>query len=378
MNFETLRGGILFLIRWVVHYPIVLGMYHLIGWTRAPFLMNRELQDKPGILVSNYGNAFFDELIGLMLAPVWPFSFVKDSLCSFPVLNVFYRFFRCLPIVRKNSRRYSADERVERNERMLEKAAQHLRRGHWMMVFPEEQPSHVSRIRTPLRPGVAHVALRAEDAAGWQLGLHLYVYGTNYENKLVTRSRIYFRWAEPIRVADYKALYERNPQEAENALMQDIEARLHEVVLEAESPETIEWAYQKAFQENANGFVGVQNVLSRVSEAPGQWQQEINESGLQRWKKFESIHHESPFFQAIGLFFMGIGTVLNWPFRMLGRWCAQDPAEDMVYRFFLWLVVLVLGFYAFSWRWVQFQFLCTWLVMMGWLWAWRRGLIKYP
>src|SRR5437016_6335048 len=90
---ETLRGAILMLVRWLVDYPIVFCTYRLKNFTRAPFLMQPELQDKPGILVSNYGNFFFDDMIGAMVGPVWPYNFVRDSIYRLPLVGLVLRFF---------------------------------------------------------------------------------------------------------------------------------------------------------------------------------------------------------------------------------------------------------------------------------------------
>ncbi len=69
---ETLRGGVLFMIRWVLFYPVVFGTYFVRNWTRSPFNLQPELHEKPGILVSNYGNFAFDDLLGMSLPPVAP------------------------------------------------------------------------------------------------------------------------------------------------------------------------------------------------------------------------------------------------------------------------------------------------------------------
>ena len=50
------------------------------GACQASCLMQPELQDKPGILVSNYGNFFFDDMIGAMVGPVW--SRIADESSS--------------------------------------------------------------------------------------------------------------------------------------------------------------------------------------------------------------------------------------------------------------------------------------------------------
>lgn len=369
MILETLRGGFLLLFRWLVQYPIVFGTYRLINLTRAPFNMQPGLVEKPGILVSNYGNYFFDDIISSMVGPVWPFAFVRDSIHRLPVAKQVLSFFRNLPIVRSHDGRYDAEGRRQRNEQSFAKAADLLRRGHWLAAFPETRPGHRSRLLKPLKPGVAHVALRAEAAAGWTLGLRIYVFGTNYECKFMGRSRIYFRWASPLEVARYKALYEKNPLEAETTLMREVENSLQSVVLEAPTVEHLELAHRLAWQRRQANFIGVQQALEEVvagKASPEDMRRIACRPG-----------RESLVYQVSGYALWGIGFVLRWPFRTFGKLCASDPSEEMTYMFILWMLVLIVGALISHFAWAETQICATWLAVSMWLWAWRRGIIRW-
>ncbi|MBI3543928.1 MAG: 1-acyl-sn-glycerol-3-phosphate acyltransferase, partial [Deltaproteobacteria bacterium] len=333
--FETVRGGVLMLVRWLIDYPILFGTYRIRNITRAPFAMQPSLQDHPGILVSNYGNYFFDDMIATMVAPVWPFVFARDSICRLFGVNPVLRFFRHVPVVRANDTKYTPEERKARNEKTFARAAELLKRGHWFSVFPETTPGHAARLRRPLRPGAAHIALKAEAESGWKLGLRIYVYGTNYENKFASRSYLYIRWASPIEVAKYRHAYQQSPAAAEQLLMNDIEQALGGVVLQAEQLEQLSAAYRLAFQRKQNSFAGVQQALGEVVSGRAS-PADLRQIVCRR-------NGESVTYQVVGYLVFFFGWVVSWPFRTFGRLCATEPSQEMTYQFVLWLLVIVTG-----------------------------------
>lgn len=356
------------LIRWLVHYPVVHLTYRVRGWTRAPFHLEPGFMEKPGILVSNYGNFFYDDFIGMMMGPVVPFVFVRHSLYRLPLLKYVFRFFRALPIVRTADRAYTPEQRLEFNNKTFARVAELLRKGNWLSVFPEQSPSHRPRLATPLKPGVAHVALRAEDSSGWSLGLRVYVYGTNYENKFASRSDVYIRWAAPIEVAKYREAYLQDPLKAEQALMSEIESALHSAVLEAPALEQLADAYRLAYQQNRANFSGVQSALAEVvsgRSTPEQMRKIICRRG-----------RESVLYQVVGFALLGLGAVIGWPFRMFGKLCATDRSQEMTFQFILWALVLITGAIVSEAHWALFQALATWGSTNIWLWAWRRGVLE--
>jgi len=364
---ETFRGGLLFLFRWLVHYPIVLGTYRIWGLTRAPYLTNPELMDSPGILVSNYSNYFYDDMLSLMAAPVWPFAFACARFHRIPFIRPIFWFFRNLPIVRSYDRKYPPEVRKQRNETAFEEAAELLRKGHWFSAFPELTPRHTPKLNTPLKPGAAHIAFKAEQAAGWKLGLRIYVYGVNYENKLAGRSSVYLRWAAPILVAKYREAFEQDAPAAEALLMKEIETTLHSVVIEAESMAKLAAAHRLAFYRKQRSYVGVEQALSDVGTGT---------SVPEELKRIACRKQESILYQVLGFALWFISSVLGWPFRVFGRLCATDRSQEMTFQFMLWVLVLIAGSLTAESRWGVVQLLSTWIAMNAWLWAWRRGLVE--
>ena len=365
---EVLRGGVLFLIRWVFQYPLLHLTYRFRYWTRAPFLIQPEWLNKPGILVSNYGNYFFDQMLGLTLAPVWPFSFMRDSYFKIPILGFILKFFRMIPFIRSSDRRYNEIERKLKNQDRMKEVAERLRKGHWFLVFPEMNADHQPQIAKTLRPGVANVALKAEDMTGWSLGLRIYIYGSNYENKFIAGSNVYIRWATPIEVKRYQSLYAESTEKAEQQLMTDIENALKASMFESNSLEVLEDAHRLAFQQNRRNFSGVMHALEEIKTGSS---------------KPEVLHRivykrarESRIYQVGGVVLLLFGSLLGWPFRAFAKICSTNRSQEMTFQFILWSMVLVTGILTGGIRWIYIQAGFTWIAMSSYLWGWRWGLIK--
>jgi hypothetical protein len=91
----------------------------------------------------------------------------------------------------------------------------------------------------PLRSGAARIALSAEAEAGWRLGLQIVPVGLWYQNKARFRSSALLVVGEPFGLAGYAAAYATDPYAAADALTDEIDRRLDDVVLQAESAEVL-------------------------------------------------------------------------------------------------------------------------------------------
>jgi len=362
---ETVRGGFLYFIRLLFISPVVFITYRVFNWRGSPFALRADLSGRPAILVSNHTNYLFDTMLAVMVGPVWPFTFVRAKVCRLPILGSLYRFFRAIPFIRTDDPNYTAAQRERSNQRNLRWGIRLLRQGRWLSVFPEGSSSSDAKVR-PLKPGVAYVALKAEDAAGWNLGLNIFVYGTNYENPSAARSNVFVRWATPIVVAHYRALYDKDPAAAQEKLLSDIEEALGSTVLQADDPQVLQDAHRLAAQRRQAYFSGVQQALSEVL---------TGKSTPRELTRIVCNKQESLLFQALGFLLLGLSFAIGWPFRTFGKLCASDRSQEMSYQFVLWVLVLFVGMIIDPLRWPAVQVIATILVQRVWLWAWRRGII---
>lgn len=348
---ETLRGGVLILVRWFVIYPWVYILYNIKDLQKSPWRLNPEDRgriDEPGILVTNHWNGIFDFLIAQIASPRWASFLVDMRFTRIPGTRFFFRILRGCPILRK---RPSRTQQLS----IYESLARRLLQGGWVCLFPEG-PSMDRSSLGPLKPGMARLALLAEEKAGWGLQLKIYVLGLNYENAAVGRSNVYAKWGRVLKVADYRELFLKSPQDAELAIKNDVSEALRNVVIQADSIQKLEEAHQVAFLENDQSWQGVKRAV--VSKAPAARQ------GIQ----------ESVIYKNFVLFLFSVFAILSWPFRVFGKLCAKNPSEEAGYIMLIWALVLVVGVERSGIRWLTVQLLVTWFCSVTWLWAWRRGV----
>ncbi|HEY5451365.1 MAG TPA: hypothetical protein VIQ54_21575, partial [Polyangia bacterium] len=103
-----------------------------------------------------------------------------------------------------------------------------------LALFPEGVSHSDSQLR-PLKTGAARIALSAEAEHGGKLGVTLVPVGLYYERKTLFRSSVLLVVGEPVAVAPLVGDYARDERQTVTTLTETIDARLDDVVLQAES-----------------------------------------------------------------------------------------------------------------------------------------------
>ncbi len=360
---ETLRGGILMLLRWFVGYPLAYLTYSISGLMRAPWrLAPQSVVRGPQILVVNHTNSAFDVLLSQLASPQWNFFLVDGSRARIPLGDTLLRILRGVPLKRGGN----APLNPENTASFLGRLADLLNQGHSLTAFPEGESRYSSQLRH-LRYGVAYIALEAEERSGWQLPLTIQCLGLNYENVRIAGSRCLAQWAEPIDVRRYRELFLKDRQGAQAKLLADVEGRLRDALIEADTPERLMEAHRLAHARREHRVAGVRRALQDLMAGTAE---PVRQRGI-LWRGLPSA-----VFQLVAFLVFGVIGVLAWPFRAFGRLAARDPSQEICYGLLLWLVCLVSGFFVSDGRWAL-QF-CAFTVVgaRSWLWAWRRGMVS--
>lgn len=356
------------LLRWFVFYPFVYALYNVRNLQRSPWRLQPPQEDIVGILVSNHRNHICDIALAQVASPQWSFFLADASVMRVPLLKWILKAFRVLPVARQRDFRFkTADERRAFNEGAFDQMAELLVQQNWLTIFPEGI-SHSGLESVALRPGVAKVALAAEEKAGWNLPLMIYVMGINYENQFIGRSDVHVHWAHPIDVRTYREKFRVSPESAEKSLMEEIEKSFSSSAIQHEDSENVSEAYRLAFQRKERTFHGVLRALDDVSQGRAQPR---NYCGISL-KSGESV-----LYQMLGFGIWAVFSVIGWPFRVFGRLCANDSSEEVSYMLFMWVSCLIVGGISSGAPWVAKQIVLSWVACTSWLWGWRRGIFPH-
>jgi len=192
---------------------------------------------KPVILAANHPTAFIEPCI----VACWqrePLNFLArgDLYVKSPFVRRLYEWCHIVPIFRLDDMGYGA---LKTNYETFEKCYEVLRKNEQVMILAEGRCIHEKRLR-PLMKGTARIVFGA-----WEkypdLDIYVVPVGVNYTNPDQFRSDVKIDFGEPIRVQDYRAIYENNQSKAVNALTNDLRKHLLERVIHLENPADDEW-----------------------------------------------------------------------------------------------------------------------------------------
>jgi 1-acyl-sn-glycerol-3-phosphate acyltransferase len=187
---------------------------------------------KPLVFVLNHPNGLLDPLV-LRIATGRPARFLaKSALFGNPAGRLAMDAFGSIPIYRAHESGGRAAD-ASRNDASFAACRAELASGGALALFPEGV-SHSDPQLRPLKTGAARIALSAEAEHDGKLGVTLVPVGLYYERKALFRSSVLLVVGEPLAVAPVVG-----ERATVSALTATIDARLDDVVLQAESRELL-------------------------------------------------------------------------------------------------------------------------------------------
>jgi glycerol-3-phosphate O-acyltransferase/dihydroxyacetone phosphate acyltransferase len=184
------------------------------------------LPDGPVLIVTNHPNMLLDPLLALKAAGRRVRVLAKAPLFGIPIFGHVLRSLDSLPLYRVQD----DPELLHRNKLAFQQATETLAAGGTLLTFPEGK-SHTSPALAPLKTGAARMALVAEEASGWRLGVRVVPLGLTYHRKHSFRSRVVAGTGEPVVVAEWRSAYEADRAAAVRSLTAAIACSLEEQTL---------------------------------------------------------------------------------------------------------------------------------------------------
>lgn len=215
------------------------GFAKVVMWTTLHFYFRRIVfsgrknipADKPAILIANHSASFLDAMLLAVLMSRPLHFYARSDIFRKEWANRILRAFHMIPIYNVEH----GKEDLKRNEETFAEGEKVLNDQGLLLIFPEGT-SRVERIMLPLKKGTARVALQAEGAANFSLGLQVIPVGINYSAHRF-RADIHIQTGEPTKVQDYEKDFRENPARGITRLTRDLEARFASTMFFVAQPE---------------------------------------------------------------------------------------------------------------------------------------------
>jgi 1-acyl-sn-glycerol-3-phosphate acyltransferase len=200
------------------------------GWTASVFYRlertGRPIPAGPVLVVANHPNSLLDPLIVFRTAGRITRPLAKAPLFDQALIGSVLRALGGLPVYR----RQDDDAQMHRNEETFRKAIEALQAGDAVQIYPEGI-SHSGPALVPLRTGAARIALGAELASDWKLGLQIVPVGITYRRKPFFRGTALATLGEPFTIARLREQYAADPAVAVRVLTEEIRENLERLTI---------------------------------------------------------------------------------------------------------------------------------------------------
>lgn len=173
----------------------------------------------PLLVAANHPNSLLDPVLIFRCSDRMPRPLGRAPLFDRLLLGPVLRALGGIPVYR----RQDDPEAMHRNEDMFRDAVAVLREGGAIQIYPEGK-SHSGAQLAEFRTGAARIALQAEEAAGWGLGLSIVPVGITYSRKERARTGVAVRFGRAFGCADLEGAFREDPVAAARELTERIEA----------------------------------------------------------------------------------------------------------------------------------------------------------
>lgn len=305
--------------------PILVHSYYRITFLRKE---NFKLPKGACIMTSNHPNTLIDVLMTVPFVNRRSHFLANAGLFKKPFFNWMWRTLWCIPIKRRQDNVTHID-----NEDSFAACDTFLTGGGMLFIAPEGS-SHNERHVRAFKPGTARIAFSAEAKNNFQLGLHICCFGVTYEKPWRFRSNAYVLGANPIRVADFKEAYLKEPEAAINELTELIENQTRSVVVDAADLSQDQLlAKLESLQDTDLLRTNIDLSTKQRFERAQQWAGQLKTLSLDNKPKFEAMQQSlSAYFEQLDKFKLTDKAV----------GVAQNPWTSIFY-FILFLPLFLLG-----------------------------------
>ncbi|NOU45966.1 MAG: hypothetical protein HOO86_02775 [Bacteroidales bacterium] len=182
--------------------------------------------DGPLIFVPNHQNAFMDAIMVTVVTPRNPWYLTRASVFGSATARYWLNSLQMIPIYRFRD----GLQNVKKNDATVELSLKLLNENETILIFAEGNHDCRWSLR-PLQKGLARISFAFESSVNFTGELMIVPVGLQYEDHNRFRSELLINFGEPIKVSDYKEIYQTDSIKATAQLIGDVNSELEKLII---------------------------------------------------------------------------------------------------------------------------------------------------
>ncbi|MCA6435479.1 MAG: 1-acyl-sn-glycerol-3-phosphate acyltransferase [Bacteroidetes bacterium] len=248
---------------------------------------------KPVIIAMNHPNAFTDPIvINLLTRPKQGLKYLARGDAFKPgIASFFLEQFGIVPIFRIQD---GGKDGLKKNDESYRRVNELLKQNSKIIIFAEGLCIQERRLR-PLKKGVSRMVFGAYDFLKTK-DLQVIPVGVNYSKPDQHGSTIFYNVGEPISISDYETDYKNSPAKTYNKLLQDLEPRMKELIVQINNKkydDLIEQLEELLQPQETGKIANSEKVLEKQFNSSQKIANKINEAENSKPELLEELNRQS-------------------------------------------------------------------------------------
>ncbi|MGL4597838.1 MAG: lysophospholipid acyltransferase family protein [Bacteroidia bacterium] len=211
-------------------------------------------KEGPLLICANHPGAFLDPIIVAVLMNRPIHFLAKGVVFKTKFAQWLFPKFNMIPIYRKQD----DPSMMHKNKETFSKCYEHLAKGDALIIFPEGISITERKLR-PIKTGAARIALGAEEAYNYELGVKIITIGLNYQDPHSFRQDVFVHVGEPILAKDFAESWKKDSYAAADELTEEIRKRMETllIVTENEASDELVAQVERLYKDKLKAFHGI-------------------------------------------------------------------------------------------------------------------------
>jgi len=184
-------------------------------------------KNKPLIFAANHQNALMDALAILFGSSKPVYFLARADIFRNRIIARILTYLRLMPVYRPRD----GVDISGKNSEVFSEVAQMLANNEAIGIMPEGAHTHFKHLQ-PLKKGICRMAFEAAELKDFELDTMIVPVGLDFSNYHKHGSRLLIMFGNPVKVADYYALYKETPNKAVAHLRDDLSKAIRALMID--------------------------------------------------------------------------------------------------------------------------------------------------